>query len=754
MEGFAGGGVGAAQRHIRRWAATLCILLRHSTNLVVAAVVFANPGAVVEPLGRWLLVAVGCWAVYRLATRSQWLAWTLADAAATIAVCAAQPWIIDNAHFVSTVSAPQVVTSAAVATFAIQLAPAMSLPVAVLILGSYGCSAATVVGWREVLHADDIYFFVVQAVTGILIRIMLWRIAAAVDRARASRLAAEVSERVGEARHDYDREQLAVLHDTAAATLLLVGQGAALPPGRLAAQARRDLDLLGQRPWSRSSDFTDLVALLRAGVQHLGIPVAFTGEKQLWIDGQLASAVAAAVREATNNVDRHAHATIVHIEVRPQRVTVTDDGVGFAHEAARRGHGTRESILGRMQRVGGSGVIRSSPTEGTVVELSWPEPRAESSTESVTDTDRFIRRVRVVYGLAITAFAVMSMAAATVPWSIANSRHPAIQGGLVAVAAACTLVAIPVILMRTRRIGWVAGLVLAGIALARPALVDPGLLTTDGNWSLGMIGWCVVPLLLGWPAVRAAAVLSAYWVVPAVIDLIRNPSGPMAVYLGLSLAGFLIPQLFTLSFGAIARRAAHDARAENEAQLAAVTKQRVAEALRADYLSRYAEVIDRVVPVLTALSRGERITPKLRRQAKIESSRLRMLFDHSRAPAHPVVAEIRSLAEAAEQRGVDVSIDLDADLPNLSSSEVREFATPIAELLAEAGRTARIVLTAEGAEVTGSVVCDVQAVATVEHLANYPNVTSFVCSGDSAWMTVVHAAVDESGRPATLMSTA
>jgi hypothetical protein len=37
----------------------------------------------------------------------------------------------------------------------------------------------------------------------------------------------------------FDREQLALLHDTVASTLLMVGRGVSLPAGRLAAQAYR-----------------------------------------------------------------------------------------------------------------------------------------------------------------------------------------------------------------------------------------------------------------------------------------------------------------------------------------------------------------------------------------------------------------------------------------------------------------------------------------------------------------------------------
>ena len=64
-------------------------------------------------------------------------------------------------------------------------------------------------------------------------------------------------------RRKADREQLAMLHDTAAATLLLVTQAAPVHVERLAAQAARDLAVLQATPVEHSSAPADVVALLR-----------------------------------------------------------------------------------------------------------------------------------------------------------------------------------------------------------------------------------------------------------------------------------------------------------------------------------------------------------------------------------------------------------------------------------------------------------------------------------------------------------
>jgi hypothetical protein len=79
---------------------------------------------------------------------------------------------------------------------------------------------------------------------------------------------------------------------------------------------------------------------------------------------------------------------------------------------------------------------------------------------------------------------------------------------------------------------------------------------------------------------------------------------------------------------------------------------------------------------------------------------------------------------------------------------------PIAQLVAATDRSARIVLTAGGGEVTGSVVCDVHSPAIVERVLTFSNVTNFVCSAGRAWMTVSHDSRDGSGSEPVLMSTA
>jgi signal transduction histidine kinase len=90
--------------------------------------------------------------------------------------------------------------------------------------------------------------------------------------------------------------------------------------------------------------------------------------------GAEAAALVGAVREALNNVHKHAHASRVIVRCETSeagaRVVVSDDGVGvdLAHAVA--GIGLRHSIIDRMASTGGHASVASEPGNGTLVTLT------------------------------------------------------------------------------------------------------------------------------------------------------------------------------------------------------------------------------------------------------------------------------------------------------------------------------------------------------------------------------------------------
>ena len=89
------------------------------------------------------------------------------------------------------------------------------------------------------------------------------------------------------------------------------------------------------------------------------------------------AAAAAAARGGMTNAAKHSEATEVSLyaEVEPEQVSifVKDRGVGFdVATVADDRQGVRGSIIGRVERHGGTVRIRSQAGTGTEVEISMP----------------------------------------------------------------------------------------------------------------------------------------------------------------------------------------------------------------------------------------------------------------------------------------------------------------------------------------------------------------------------------------------
>ncbi len=196
-------------------------------------------------------------------------------------------------------------------------------------------------------------------------------------RRLARGLAAERTERI---RSQERADVGAHLHDSVLQTLALI-QRSADDPKQVAALARQQEREL--RGWLAGGDSHELDERLGAGVLAAvatevealaggSVEVVALGDCPLDEHG---AAVLAAAREAMLNAAKFAgEAPIsVYAELSDERILlfVRDRGAGFdlaAVPQARRG--VRESIIGRMRRVGGSATVHSLPGGGTEVEIT------------------------------------------------------------------------------------------------------------------------------------------------------------------------------------------------------------------------------------------------------------------------------------------------------------------------------------------------------------------------------------------------
>jgi two-component system, NarL family, sensor kinase len=201
----------------------------------------------------------------------------------------------------------------------------------------------------------------------VVVRRSTWR----VDEQRVRQAEVERAEAVAAQRRAREREYLALLHDTASATFLVVAtQGSA----DAAAFARRDLELL-TRAREPGEGLVDVGTSLRAVAELSPVEVT-TRASTAPVPAPVALALVRAVREALVNVERHAGTTCAEVAITTTGdgvvVTVTDRGRGFDPGRVS-GHrrGISGSIVARMAAAGGSAAV-SSGERGTVVRLAWP----------------------------------------------------------------------------------------------------------------------------------------------------------------------------------------------------------------------------------------------------------------------------------------------------------------------------------------------------------------------------------------------
>jgi signal transduction histidine kinase len=177
-----------------------------------------------------------------------------------------------------------------------------------------------------------------------------------------------------------DRAEIAAhLHDSVLQTLALIQQKAdpASDAARLARAQERELrDWLFAGSPGSSVDLADELRRIAAVIEQeyaAQINVVAAGQSP----GSVPDALLGAAREAMLNAARHAGGTVsVYLESSPTalELTVTDRGPGLSLDDIPHDRmGVRESILGRMRRIGGSAELSPGPGgSGTEVRLLLP----------------------------------------------------------------------------------------------------------------------------------------------------------------------------------------------------------------------------------------------------------------------------------------------------------------------------------------------------------------------------------------------
>lgn len=190
------------------------------------------------------------------------------------------------------------------------------------------------------------------------------------------------------------RQSARLLHDTVLATLtLLAHSGVGVSADALRSQARNDAHLLRQlrlgepmrslpeaeyapEPVEESTLGTTLETV-RERFERLSLDVQWHGSTRILLPQPALDAFLYAISECLENVRRHAGVTSAHVTITDDatmvRAMITDAGRGFSpDQVAEQRLGLKESVIARIQEIGGSARVFSAPGAGTTVLLEVP----------------------------------------------------------------------------------------------------------------------------------------------------------------------------------------------------------------------------------------------------------------------------------------------------------------------------------------------------------------------------------------------
>lgn len=209
----------------------------------------------------------------------------------------------------------------------------------------------------------------VAAGIGLLVTPSIRRARAEAEAERRERITSDERERVA-----------ARLHDSVLQTLALIQREPDAERARALAR-RQDREL---RAWLYGREDLDapatLAGALRSAVsnveQAFGVAIELVQSADLAMSTTV-EALVDATREAMTNAAKHGNVDEINVLVRvgPDEVTVfvRDRGIGFDPDAVPSDrHGLRDSITGRLARVGGRVAIDTRPGAGTDIELTVP----------------------------------------------------------------------------------------------------------------------------------------------------------------------------------------------------------------------------------------------------------------------------------------------------------------------------------------------------------------------------------------------
>jgi signal transduction histidine kinase len=253
------------------------------------------------------------------------------------------------------------------------LRPSVGAPLACGVLVAYAVGAPGSFGQLEILG--------VQVIVAGVMRGFLHRAGAHTQDVVTVAAGEERRARVAAVRRADDREYHRRMHDSVLSTLTAVAIGIDGGSPALHADLARSMEVLSELDEPAKvydGEWIDLAESLRVAARQapavLAVELTVTS---ILLPLPVAEALIASVGEALRNVARYGHVPRAQVVAQDCGdvicVEVIDHGVGFDPTlvpASKRG--IRESIIARMEAVGGNAAVQSHRGRGTCVTLRWP----------------------------------------------------------------------------------------------------------------------------------------------------------------------------------------------------------------------------------------------------------------------------------------------------------------------------------------------------------------------------------------------
>ncbi|GAB1508209.1 ATP-binding protein [Actinophytocola sp. KF-1] len=710
--------LGSTERELLRAGTRYAIGLRILMSAVAGMVSLALETTTAPVFTVFVVLGFVTWTVFyylRYPRRGRFL--IPLDVVAVSVVCLTQPWTVPtgSAHGITWVIA---VIGITVIAYAWQMSLVAHAVATLTVMAAFlaGAAAADSPGWLDVLPLQ--LWTVIEAGLSRALYLLVRKGARDADRAVARSEQARRDAAVAEARRADEREYLAALHDTASATLLMVGSGVADKPSAwLSAQAARDLAAISGDHASPAGEI-DLVAHLRDVARHMPLTVRWDAPDALTVPAADAVALAGGVREALTNVVRHAGVAEATVKVGTSDddvvVEVADRGAGFDPSRVN-GHryGVTRSIVERLTRAGGSAEVISSPGNGTRVRLTRPLATRTEQVRSGADLETIKTGVGTALRWAVVVMNLIILFGLDLPRLVANQEHYrslAVQVLTLGVLTAVTLV-VAWHLWRKRPLGflrWPLVAVVFGISALCTEAIPPDLRLGLPHWSEGDAAWTLLLLVLDYRVAVIAVALAAHYAMTFTQTAL---GGDAAITVAEAVNATVVVFSYQLAVGVVTvvlRPVAMTAAAVTYREERLRTERAVAEQVHRDRTERYAALADSTAPLLSALASGEADPgdPVFRRACAVEAARVRRLLAEDTSVPDPLSHELRACVELAERNGITVQFTERGERPQVPKAVRRALTDPAVAALATAASTARVTVLGADDEVTVSVVAD------------------------------------------------